>query len=77
MLFRSEGDEGQEGSYGTAYQIVYEHLVGRAFQGTSSKRSPGPDGIGPLAIRYIYEREPERVIALVRTHIRLGIHPDK
>ena len=46
-----------------------------SFRGTSSKKSPGPDGIGPLAIRCIYEWEPDRIVALIRAHIRLGIHP--
>ena len=43
-------DEGQEGSPGTAFHAVDEHLVARAFRGTSKKKSPGPDGIGLLAI---------------------------
>ena len=47
-----------------------------AFSGTSTKKSPGPDGISPLAIRCIYDWEPERIEAIIRAHIRLGIHPD-
>ena len=61
---------------GTAYQLIGEHLVARAFRGTS-KRSPGPDGIGPLAIACVNGWEPGRTVALIRAHIRLGAHPDK
>lgn len=49
-----EGDEGQEGPPGAAFQIIEKHLVGQAFRGTSSK-SPGPDGIGLLEIRCIFD----------------------
>ena len=69
-----DGDEGQEGPPGTAFHAVDEHLVARAFRGTS-KKSPGPDGIGPLAIACVYEWDPDRIVALLRAHIRLGYHP--
>lgn len=45
------GDEGQEGPPGTAFQAIDDRIVRRAFDGTSTKKSPGPDGFGPLAIR--------------------------
>jgi hypothetical protein len=67
--------EGQEGPPGTAFQLVDEYLVARAFRGT--KKSPRPDGVGPLAISCVHEWEPDRVVALTRSHIRLGTHPDK
>ena len=72
-----DGDEGQEGPPGTAFHAVDEHVVARAFQGTSKKKSPGPlaDGIEPQAIACVYEWDPDRIVALIRTHIRLGIHP--
>ena len=69
------GDVGQEGPPGTAFHAVDEHLVARAFRGTSKKKSPSPDGIGPLAIACIYEWDPDRIGALLRAHIRLGYHP--
>ena len=72
-----EGDERQERPPSTAYLAVDEPLVGRAFRGASSKRSPGPDVIGPLAIRCVYDWEPDRAVALIRAHIRLDTHPDK
>lgn len=49
-----DGDEGQEGPEGTAFRPVDGHLVARAFRGTNKKRSPGPDGIGHLAISCAY-----------------------
>ena len=69
-----DGDEGQEGPDGTAFHAVDEHLVARAFRGTSKKKSPGPDGIGSLAIACVYEWDPEWIVALLRAHIRLGYH---
>ena len=54
-----------------------EHLVARAFKGTNKKKSPGPDRMGPLAIACVHEWDPERITALIRAHIRLGIHPDR
>lgn len=43
----------------------------------SSKKSPGPDGIDPLAIWCVTEWELGRVVALIRAHIRLGTHPGR
>lgn len=72
-----EGDEGQRGPPGTAYQTIDERLVQRVCWGMSTKKSPGPDGVGPLAIRCLFDRDPQRVVALIRAHIRLGVHPDR
>ena len=72
-----EGDEGQRGPPGRAFEHVSLELVSAALKGTSKKKSPGPDGIGPLAISCVYSWEPDRVVALIRAHIRLGTHPDK
>lgn len=72
-----DGGEDQEAAPGMARLTVDENLVEQAFRGTSSKKSPGPDGIGPLAIRCVYDWEPERVVALARARIRLVTHPDR
>lgn len=40
-----EGDEGQERPPGTAFRVVDERVVRGAFQGTATKKSPGPDGV--------------------------------
>ena len=47
------------------------------FRGTNRKKSPGPDGIGPLAISYVYGWDTERITALIMAHIRLGVHPNR
>lgn len=60
-----------------AFESVSPSLVEAAFRGTSKKKSPGPDGIGPLATRYIYEWDSDWVVALIGTHIRPGTHPSK
>ena len=69
-----DGSEGIPGPPGTAYQAVGEQVVQRTFRGTSCKKSPGSDGIGPLAIRCVYDWYPGRIVVLIRTHIRLGVH---
>ena len=63
------GDEGERGPPGRAHLAVDEHLVEQAFQGTSSKKSPGPDGIGPLAVRCLFSWDRHRIVELIRTHI--------
>ena len=68
-------DEGPEGPPGRAYLQVDQSPVRTAFQGTSSKKSPGPNRIGPLAIRCVYDWEPDRIEVLVRSHIRPRAHP--
>lgn len=52
------GDEGQEGPPRTAFRAIDKRIVQRAFRGTSTKKSLGPDGVGPLAIRCLYDRTP-------------------
>ena len=69
------GDEGVRCLSGTAYQTVDDLVARRAFRGASCMRSRGPDGIGPLAIRCVYDWEPDRIVALIRARVRLGIHP--
>ena len=71
-----DGDEGQAGPPGQAYTLVDNACVERAFRRTSTKKSPGPDAIGPLAFRCLFlEWDTTRVEALVRAHVRLGVHP--
>ena len=72
-----DGDEGQEGPPGRAYRSIDDLGVRRAFQiSTSGRKCPGPDGIGPLVIRTLFfSWDTARVVALIRAHIRLGIHP--
>lgn len=71
-----EGGVGQEGPPGQAYLLADNACVHRAFRRASSRKSPGPDGIGPLAFRCLFmEWDTARVEALIRTHISLGVHP--
>ena len=67
---RYDGDEGEEGPPGVAYMAVDDRLIAGAFRGTN-KKSPGPDGIGPLAISCVHGWDPGRITALIRAHIRL------
>ena len=71
-----DGDEGQEGPLGRAYKKVDDLRVRRAFQKTSGKKSPGPDGISLLVVRTLFfSWDTARVVALIRAHIHLGTHP--
>ena len=72
-----DGDEGTEGTPGMAYRAVDDRLVADMFQGTSKKQGTGPDGIRPLAIAWVHRWDEGRIVALIRTHIRLGVHPDR
>ena len=72
-----DGDEGSKGPPGVAYMALDERLVAGAFRGTNKKKSLGPDGIGPLAISCVHGWDPRRITALIRAHIRLGVHPDR
>ena len=47
-----DSNEGVHGPPGTAYQAVNDLVVQCTSRGTSCK-IPGPDGIGPLAIRCV------------------------
>ena len=71
------GGEGIPGPEGKAHHLVTEQLVAKAFQSTSTKKSPGPDTLGPLAIRCLLDWEPDRIVALIWTNIRLGVYPDQ
>ena len=47
-----------------------------AFRKTSSRTSPDPVGVGPLAFRRLFmEWNTARTDALIRAHIKLGVHP--
>ena len=46
-----DGDEGEEGPTGSAHRLVNERVVCMAFSGTSTRKSPGPDSLSPLAVR--------------------------
>lgn len=72
-----DGDEGPESPPGRTFEKAKDIWVRKAFQGTSSKRSPGPDSIAPLAIHSLFPSwDTSRVVAIIRAHIRLGVHPD-
>lgn len=70
-----DGSEGTPGLPVTTFLAVSDFVIQRAFRGTSCKKSPGPDGIGPLAIRCMYDWDPGRIVALIRAPIQLGLHP--
>ena len=65
------------GPPGRAFELVEEVRVSRAFRSTNSSKSPGPDNTSPLAIKCLFNWDAQRIIALIRTHVRLGVHPDR
>ena len=72
-----DGGEGIPGPEGTAHRLVTQELVAMAFRSTSTKKSPGPTAPGSLTIRCVFDRDPDRIIDIIQTHLRLGVHPDQ
>ena len=71
-----QGTRGTPGPAGTAHTVIGTRLLDRIIGATQTNKAPGPGSVPPLAIRCLYEWEPERIVALVRAHIRLGFHPE-
>ena len=71
-----DGNEGQEGPPGRAFEKVDDFWVLKAARGISGKKSPASDGISPLAIRMLFlSWDTQRIVAIIRVAIRLGHHP--
>ena len=47
----------------------------KGLQGARTRESPGPDAIGPHAVWPLFDCKPERIVAVIRAHLRLGVHP--
>ena len=71
-----QGTRGVRGPEGVAHTFVSVRLLDKIIGATQTGKAPGPGSVPPLAIRCLYDWEPERVVALVREHIRLGFHPE-
>ena len=70
------GTTGTPGPPGEALKLVGVRLLDRILGSTQTNKAPGPDSVPPLAVRCLFDWEPERLTALVRVHIRLGFHPE-
>jgi ribonuclease HI len=68
------GSAGERGAPGRAHERVGTRTVGAAIRGAGNT-SPGPDRLGAAVVRLLWEWDEERVTALVRACIRLGLHP--
>ena len=68
----SDDQEPLESIPGEAYNEVSKELVYRAIHLQSGKKAPGPDRINFRAIRLLWIRDAERIIALIRQFIRQG-----
>jgi hypothetical protein len=64
----------QEEGGGMRRMITDEDVRGAVFD-QSVKKAPGPDRLGFKAIRLLWEWDAQRIIAIVKTSFRLGIHP--
>ena len=71
-----QGTRGAQGPDGVAHTFVSVRLLDKIIGATQTGKAPSPGSVPPLAIRCLYDWEPERVVALVRAHIRLGFHPE-
>ena len=70
------GSRGTLGPEGRADTCIGTRLQDKVIRNTGTSKAPGPGSIPPLAIRCLYDWEPDRIMALVRGHIRLGFHPE-
>ena len=70
------GSRGTLGPEGEAYTWVGTRLLDRIIGNSWTGKAPGPGSIPPLAIRCLYDWEPDRIVVLVGGHIRLGFHPE-
>jgi hypothetical protein len=60
---------------GGYYKQIDQTLVTPIIWGQASNKAPGPDGIGAAAIKLLWKWDPERITALFRACIRVGVHP--
>ena len=65
-----DGDEGQRAHRATLSSPS-------SVPGHEQHEVPGPDKVSPPSIRCLSDWDAHRVTALIRAHIRLGVHPDR
>lgn len=57
--------------------VEWSALQSGGLQRNQCQEEVGPDGIGPLAIKCLHKWEPDKIVALIRAHVRIGIHHDQ
>ena len=60
---------------GTAHKRVTTMAVQKALFSQAVQKAPGPDRLNFRALRLLWRWDQERVVALVRQCLRLGVHP--
>jgi hypothetical protein len=58
---------------GHFHKSISREMIAASIWGQASKRSPGPDGIGPAALKLRWTWDPERITALFRACTRAGL----
>ena len=57
------------------WKTITDENIREAVFRQSTKRAPGPDRLGFKVIKLLWEWDTSRIIGLVKTMFRLGIHP--
>jgi hypothetical protein len=60
---------------GHFHKSISPEIIAASIWGQASKKSPGPDGIGPAALKLLWGWDPERIRALFTACTRAGLHP--
>jgi hypothetical protein len=60
---------------GGMWKMITDEDIRLALFDQSVKKAPGPDRLGFKAMRLLWEWDAPRIIAVVKTSFRLGIHP--
>jgi len=60
---------------GGIWNMITEEDIREAVFGQSVKKAPGPNRLGFKAIRLLWQWDVPRIIGIVQTTFRLGIHP--
>jgi hypothetical protein len=57
------------------WKMITDEDIRLALFDQSVKKAPGPDRLGFKAMRLLWEWDAPRIIAIVKTSFRLGVHP--
>jgi hypothetical protein len=60
---------------GNMHKEITEEDIRKAVYDQPTNKAPGPDRLGFKDIRLLWEWDANRIIAIVKTSFRLGVHP--
>jgi hypothetical protein len=57
------------------HKSISREIIAASIWGQASNKSPGPDGIGPAAMKLLWGWDSRRITALFRACTRASLHP--